>query len=177
MFEEPAIPAGRHKAAVLIEQTDADGFEFDGVTRGSFGECVRGHAKVFGGGFENGFDGWGSLHPDGAATEFVAFRGDGFGEPEDATAGFEKAVDDDERIVDAMIEQIASGFGDAGDQCRRRIHEAFDFDEGAVEAVENAIKFHAHLEGEGPAGAVVGRHGWTAGIEEIVGMVLRFEHV
>ena len=35
----------------------------------------------------------------------------------------------------------------------------------------------AHLEGEGPAGGVVGPVGRAAGVGEVVGVVLRLEHV
>lgn len=49
--------------------------------------------------------------------------------------------------------------------------------EGAVKAVEEAIELDAHGIGQRPPGGVIGWDGGTAGIGEVVRMVLRFEEV
>ena len=49
--------------------------------------------------------------------------------------------------------------------------------ERPVEGLEDAVELHAHLEGERPAGAVVGRNRRAARVLEVVRMILRLEHV
>ena len=67
--------------------------------------------------------------------------------------------------------------------CRRAVHRAGrrpgigERLERPVEGVQHAIELHAHLEGERPAGVVVGRHRRPARIRDVVGVLLRLEHV
>ncbi len=60
---------------------------------------------------------------------------------------------------------------------RRRRDERRQLLERAVEAVEDAVELHAHLERQRLAGRVVGRRRRAAGVGEVVRVVLRLEHV
>src|SRR5262245_57645181 len=55
--------------------------------------------------------------------------------------------------------------------------ESLDSLEGSIESIEDPIKIDAHLKSQCPAGAVIGRDGWSAGILKIIRMILRFEHI
>ena len=59
----------------------------------------------------------------------------------------------------------------------RRRCESCDLLERALKRIEDAVELHAHLIGERPTGVVVRRDGRAAGIREVVGIVLRLEHV
>ena len=61
---------------------------------------------------------------------------------------------------------------------RRGFRQTGELFEGAVEAVQYIrSKPDSHLKGESVAGDVVGPFGRAAGVFEIVGVILRFEHV
>ena len=53
----------------------------------------------------------------------------------------------------------------------------FTFVERTVKAIQNPVELDAHLIGEGPAGNVIGGNRRSARVSEIVGMVLRLEHI
>ncbi len=77
-----------------------------------------------------------------------------------------------------MRDEVADGFWDAGNGAGDRCCEVGgDFFEGAGERFEFPIELNAHLEGECVAGRVVGAIGWAAGVGEVVGVILRLEHV
>ena len=76
-----------------------------------------------------------------------------------------------------MADQIARGIGRPHHGHRGRRQQPGDFRERAVEALHHAIVLNAHLHGERPTRDVVGTLGRAAGISEIVGMILRLEHV
>ena len=78
-----------------------------------------------------------------------------------------------------MADEIAGrGAADAGDGAGDGDGEVgLDGREGTGEGLGVAIEVDAHLEGEGPAGGVIGPVGRAAGIGEVVGVVLRLEHV
>ena len=52
-----------------------------------------------------------------------------------------------------------------------------NFFKRTVERLQDAVEFDSHLQGQSPAGAVIGSYWRPTRIEEIVRMVLRFEHV
>ena len=62
-----------------------------------------------------------------------------------------------------VIQEVADGPGPR-DLPRRRLLQAVQLLERAVETVEHAIELHAHLKGQRPAGDVVGRRRRPAGI-------------
>ena len=55
--------------------------------------------------------------------------------------------------------------------------EAFDLFERSFEPIQNSVELDAHLERQRPACVVIRRNRRAAGIREVVGMVLRLEHV
>ena len=78
-----------------------------------------------------------------------------------------------------MADEVASRCAaDAGDGAGERDGEVgLDGCEGTGEGFGVAVEVDAHLEGEGPAGGVIGPVGRAAGVGEVVGVVLRLEHV
>ena len=113
-----------------------------------------------------------------AGTQMVPAPMGSFFQPVDIGVGLEQAVDHHERIVDAVADQVAGRVRRARDTRNGRSREqTVDLGEGAVEGLHHAIELHAHLHGERPAGDVVGALGRAAGIGEIVGVILRLEHV
>jgi hypothetical protein len=87
--------------------------------------------------------------------------------------GSQEVVDSDKGSVAAGV-QPAIFWGDPGYYLEFAERDAF---EGTVEGVGDAVEFDAHRIGQCPAGGVIGWNGGTAGIGEIVRMVLRFEQV
>src|SRR5207245_6504318 len=53
----------------------------------------------------------------------------------------------------------------------------FDFFERAIEALQHALKLHGHLKGKGPAGHIVRRRRRSAGIREVIRVILRLEEI
>src|SRR5579863_8537295 len=76
-----------------------------------------------------------------------------------------------------MTDEVAGWIRGTGYLRGRRFHDAVDLYKRAVKTVENAIELDAHLERKRPAGDVVRRGGRSAGIFEIVRMILGLEHV
>ena len=88
----------------------------------------------------------------------------------------QQPVDRGERIVDRVAERVAGGRG-RRDLAWRRLLQAIQLFERAVESVEDAVDLDAHLIGQRPARAVVRAGRRAARIGNVVGMVLRLEHV
>ena len=76
-----------------------------------------------------------------------------------------------------MAQQIAAAGRRRRDLSRRRGDDVGDLFERAVEAVENAVELHPHRVRQVVAGHIVGWARWTAGIGNVVRMILRLEHV
>jgi hypothetical protein len=57
------------------------------------------------------------------------------------------------------------------------VRRILDLRERAVEALQDAIELHPHLERQRVPGVVIGRPGRPARVQQIVGIVLRLEHV
>ena len=106
-----------------------------------------------------------------------AVRLEGLGEPVHLLLGREQAVHDDRGVVDPVAQQEPGGPVGIGHGPGRRRRQSRDLLKRALERFQDAVELHAHLIGERPAGVVVGRDGRAAGIGEVVGMVLRLEHV
>jgi len=51
------------------------------------------------------------------------------------------------------------------------------FAKGPVKGSSSRSNWNAHLEGEGPAGGIVGAVRWASGVGKVVGVVLGLEHV
>ena len=93
-------------------------------------------------------------------------------------AGLQQPVHGPERVVHRRVEEEAHGvLGVADPGGGRQLDRLLDLLERAVEAVENAVELHGHLERERPAGRCRRADRRAAGIGEIVGVVLRLEHV
>ena len=86
---------------------------------------------------------------------------------------FRRRVDDGEAAVARRFTSqpaVAAGLPPG------RLQLAIRMRQRPVEAVSTRVELHAHLEGERPAGGVVGAVGGPP-VREIVGVVLRFEQV
>src|SRR5437899_1713260 len=55
--------------------------------------------------------------------------------------------------------------------------ELFDFFERTAEAFQNAVKLDAHLKSQRVAGRIVGARRCSTRIRDVVGVILRLEHV
>jgi hypothetical protein len=75
-----------------------------------------------------------------------------------------------------MADEITRRLLDAGDASRRMRHRGHTL-ERAVKAVEQAIELHTHLKRERPPGTVVGRRRRSTRVRDVIGMILRLEHV
>src|SRR5581483_11259443 len=102
LLEQPAGPAGGHAAAVGVIKADADGLELEGIAAGSFGERRRGYAELFGGAVDQRFRGGGGGDPDGAGAEVL----DVVLHPVDVAVGLEQPVDELERVIDLVADEI-----------------------------------------------------------------------
>ena len=76
-----------------------------------------------------------------------------------------------------MAEQITCGFIRRQHFARRRFGKAVDLFKWPVEAIQYAIKLHAHLQRQRPTCAVIRRRGRPAGKSEIVRVKLRLKHI
>ncbi|MNJ31664.1 hypothetical protein D3C77_263080 [compost metagenome] len=75
-----------------------------------------------------------------------------------------------------MVDQPA-GAARALDLARRRGHDVGDALGRGLEAVQDAVELHAHLQRQGVAGGVIGQLGRAARILQVVRVVLRLEHI
>ena len=96
----------------------------------------------------------------------------------DALAGCQHAVDGAERVVRHPAQGVRASVGRRRDPASRRLDVPVrDLLEGAAERLQDPIELDAHLVRQRPAGVVVRRSWWRAGIRDDVGMILRLEHV
>src|SRR5260370_5907181 len=76
-----------------------------------------------------------------------------------------------------MADEIAGCWRGAKNFGRGRLLQSAYFLERTIESVQDAIELHAHLKCQRVAGDIVGRNRRTTWITEIVGMILRLEHI
>ena len=175
LLEQPAhVPRG-HRAAVLVPQGDArlgervggagwarrDGREVEAEVGRGLGEHGAGRRP---GRDENHARAIGALVAAVADERHLFTR-------------LEQAVDRDERVVVLVVDDVAHRAGRVGHLAGRRLDDGGDGLEGAVHAVEHAVELQPHLVRQRPARHVVGRNGRATGELEVVGVILRLEHV
>ena len=89
-----------------------------------------------------------------------------------------KPIHGPERVVELRAQEKADSVLGRRDAGRRWWHdEVIDLLKRAVEAVEYPVELDGHLEGRGVACGVVRPDRGAAGIGEVVGVVLRLEHI
>src|SRR5260370_13804610 len=76
-----------------------------------------------------------------------------------------------------MADEIAGRLRGTKNLGGRRPLQSTYFLERTSESVQDAIELHAHLICQRVAGDIIGRDGRTTWITEIVGMILRLEHI
>ena len=176
--EHQAQPTGLHHAAIQIEQADADGFQLHRRARRSLGLGICADPELTGRRFDDGRGGGAGGNPQRARAEPDPVDDVFILQPIDVAAGFEQTIRQHKGVVDLVAHEITGGGARADDRGDRRGFLVARYgDERAVETVENAVKLHAHLHGQGPAGDVVGHLRRTARVGEVVGVILRLKHV
>ena len=167
----------RHRAAVLIPQADARLGQLVRRARGTRGDRGEVEAEIERGLVENRLRRrlGGDEDHAGAVGALVAAIAD----EERFFVRLQQPVDGDERVVVLVIDDVADSAwaGGVGDLAGRGLDHVGNLLERTIERLEDAIELQAHLERERPAGAVVGRNRRTAGILEVVRVILRLEHV
>src|ERR1035438_2290750 len=115
-------------------------------------------------------------HEHCSSADIAAGQRYGFLEPVYFVAVLKQTIHQDERVVLLVIDQITGAAGAKNRRGRRMLQTVYFF-ERTIESIQDAIELDAHLERQRVSGDIVGRNGRTAGITEIVGVILRFEHI
>src|SRR5207247_7773955 len=89
----------------------------------------------------------------------------------------QQPIHGDERIIHLMVEQVTCRTRQIRDLTGRRFDFPTELLEWAIEPIENAVELHTHLKSQCPARDVVRRCRRRAWVCEIVGMILRLEHI
>ena len=149
LLEQPARPAGRHRPAVAVPQADADRLERHGLLAGRGGAADGTACRAR----RRSFPARGSVvvlrrdeeHPGRVLDARPTVTGSC--KPADFLARLQEPVHGPERVVEPRLRKKPDGVLGVDDLAGGGGTLVLDLLERAVEAVEDAVELHAHLEG------------------------------